>query len=64
MALIRGPEDWDPDLEQFLVRYMLRFRTFLEVLQECEAKKIKSGLLLDSQCLSTVMENSLENGLF
>jgi hypothetical protein len=43
---------------------MPRFRTFLEVLRDCEATKIKGGSLSESQRLSTVMEKSLETGLF
>jgi aminoglycoside phosphotransferase (APT) family kinase protein len=62
--LLERPEDWEPDLDQFLVRFMPRFRTFLAVLQDCEARKIKDGSLLHSQRLSIVMENSLETGLF
>ncbi|EAW06853.1 phosphotransferase family protein [Aspergillus clavatus NRRL 1] len=62
--LLERPEDWEPDLDQFLARFMPRFRTFLEVLQECEASKIKDGSLSQSQRLSTAMENSMETGLF
>lgn len=62
--LLERPEDWEPDLDQFLVRFMPRFHTFLEVLQDCEARKIKDGSLLQSQRLSTAMEKSLETGLF
>ncbi|KAJ5268768.1 hypothetical protein N7505_004526 [Penicillium chrysogenum] len=62
--LLERPEDWEPDLDQFMVRFMPRFHTFLEALQDCEARKIKDGSLLQSQRLSTAMENSLETGLF
>lgn len=62
--LLERPEDWECDLDQFLVRFMPRFRIFLEVLQDCEAGKIKGGSLSQSQRLSTAMENSLETGLF
>ncbi|KAJ5561879.1 phosphotransferase enzyme family protein [Penicillium sp. DV-2018c] len=62
--LLERPEDWDGDLDQFLVRFMPRFRIFLEVLQDCEARKIKGGSLSQSQRLSIAMENSLETGLF
>ncbi|RHZ53653.1 phosphotransferase family protein [Aspergillus thermomutatus] len=62
--LLERPEDWEPDLDQFLLRYMPRFRTFLEVLQDCETRKIKDGSLLESQRLSIAMKNSLETGLF
>jgi aminoglycoside phosphotransferase (APT) family kinase protein len=62
--LLERPEDWEFDLDQFLVCFMPRFRTFLEVLQDCEATKIKGGSLSESQRLSTVMAKSLETGLF
>lgn len=62
--LLERPEDWEPDLNRFLVRYMPRLRVFLEALRECESRKICEGSLLDSQCLSDAMENSMENGLF
>ena len=38
--------------------------TFLEVLRDCEAGKIKAGSLSQTQRLSTVMEKSVESGLF
>lgn len=62
--LLERPEDWEPDLDQFLERFMPRFRIFLEVLRDCEARKIKGGSLSQSQRLSIAMENSLETGLF
>ncbi|KAJ5576732.1 kinase-like protein [Penicillium sp. DV-2018c] len=62
--LLERPEDWEGDLDLFLVRFMPRFRIFLEVLQDCEARKIKDGSLSQSQRLSIAMENSLETGLF
>ncbi|KAH8433005.1 phosphotransferase family protein [Aspergillus melleus] len=62
--LLERPEDWELDLNQFLERYMPRLRTFLEVLRDCEARKIQDGSLLESQRLSPAMESSLENGLF
>lgn len=62
--LLERPEDWEPDLDQFLARFMPRFRTFLEVLRECEARKIADGSLSQSQRLSIAMENSLATGLF
>lgn len=62
--LLERPEDWESDLDQFLVRFMPRFRIFLEVLQDCEARKIKGGSLSQSQRLSIAMENSLETGHF
>jgi aminoglycoside phosphotransferase (APT) family kinase protein len=62
--LLESPEDWEPDLDQFLLRFMPRLRTFLEVLNGCEAKKIQDGSLSESQRLSIAMEKSLENGLF
>jgi hypothetical protein len=61
--LLERPEDWEPDLDQFLVRFMPRFRTFLDVLQDCEAKKIKCGFLSESQRLSIPMEKSFDSGL-
>jgi hypothetical protein len=43
---------------------MLRFYIFLEVLQDCETRKIKDSSLLESQRLLIAMKNSLEIGLF
>ncbi|KAJ5591701.1 phosphotransferase enzyme family protein [Penicillium hispanicum] len=62
--VLERPEDWELDLNQFLARFMPRFRTFLEVLQDCEAKKIKDGSLVQSQRLSVAMAKSLDTGLF
>ena len=62
--LLERPEDWETDLNQFLVRYMPRFYTFLEVLKDCETKKIQDGSLSQSQRLSIVMEKSFDTGLF
>lgn len=62
--LLERPEDWEPDLDQILARFLPRFRIFLEVLRDCEARKIRGGTLSESQRLSTAMENSLETGLF
>ena len=62
--LLQNPEDWESDLTEFLARYIPRFRVFLETLRECETEKVQNGSLLDSQCLSERMAQSLENGLF
>ena len=62
--LLEKPEDWEVDLDQFLVRFMPRFHTFLEALKDCETEKIKYGSLSQSQRLSIAMEKSLETGLF
>ncbi|GKZ36123.1 hypothetical protein AbraIFM66950_007030 [Aspergillus brasiliensis] len=62
--LLERPEDWEPDLDQFLTRFMPRFHTFLEVLDDCETRKIKDGSLSQHQRLSISMENSLRSGLF
>ena len=62
--LLERPEGWESDLDQFLMRFMPRFRTFLEVLQDCEARKIKCGSLSEPQGLSIRMEKSLESGQF
>ncbi|RDW79347.1 phosphotransferase family protein [Aspergillus mulundensis] len=62
--LLESPEDWDPDLNQFLIRFMPRLRTFLDVLKDCEAKKIRDGSLPESKRLSSAMEKSMETGLF
>ncbi|GIK00114.1 hypothetical protein Aspvir_004132 [Aspergillus viridinutans] len=62
--LLERPEDWEPDLNQFLVRFMPRFRTFLDALKDCETGKIKRGTLSESQRLSATMERSFETGLF
>lgn len=61
--LLESPEDWD-DLDQVLLRFKPRLRTFLEFLSDCEAEKIQDGSLSESQRLSTAMEKSLETGLF
>lgn len=62
--LLQSPEDWESDLTEFLARYIPRLHIFLQALQECEAEKLKDGTLLDSQCLSENMAQSMENGLF
>ncbi|KAI1822499.1 phosphotransferase enzyme family protein [Xylaria intraflava] len=62
--LLERPEAWEDDLDEFLARFMPRFRTFIEVLRECEAAKIADGSLLPSQRLSAAMEKSMENGMF
>ncbi|MCJ1255592.1 hypothetical protein MMC24_003409 [Lignoscripta atroalba] len=62
--LLERPEEWESDLNKFLARYTPRLRIFLESLRECEGEKIKEGTLSGSQCLSGVMEKSLDNGLF
>ncbi|KAJ5741078.1 phosphotransferase enzyme family protein [Penicillium malachiteum] len=62
--LLERPEDWELDLDKFMVRFMPRFHTFLEVLRECESKKINDGSLVQSQCISGAMERSLETGMF
>ncbi|KAJ5218169.1 Aminoglycoside phosphotransferase [Penicillium cinerascens] len=62
--LLESPEDWEPNLDQFLTRYMPKFRVFLEVLKHCETRKIQGGSLSESQRLSIAMEKSLETGLF
>ncbi|KAG8411229.1 hypothetical protein J3459_016516 [Metarhizium acridum] len=62
--LLERPEVWESPLSEFLVRYMPKFRIFLEVLQDCEARKLRDGSLSESQRLSSAMEKSLETGLF
>ncbi|KAJ5115570.1 Aminoglycoside phosphotransferase [Penicillium atrosanguineum] len=62
--LLESPEDWEPELDQFLLRFMPRLRTFLEILRKCEDKNIQDGTLSESQRLSNAMEKSLETGLF
>lgn len=62
--LLEKPEDWETDLDKFLARFKPRFHTFLDVLKECENKKIQDGFLSQSQRLSIAMEKSLETGLF
>lgn len=62
--LLERPESWEPDFNQFITRYLPRFRTFLEVLQDCETEKIKAGSLAQSGRLSIAMEQSLDTGLF
>ncbi|KAE8348270.1 kinase-like protein [Aspergillus coremiiformis] len=62
--LLQSPEDWESDLNQFLIRYFPRLRTFLEVLCNYENKLIEQQLLSESQRLSPRMEHSMETGLF
>lgn len=62
--LLDRPEEWEPDLHQFLLRYMPRFHIFLDTLRECETRKIAEGSLTDSQRLSDAMEISMKTGLF
>jgi len=62
--LLQSPEDWESDLTEFLARYTPCLHLFLEALGECEAENVKDGMLLDSQCLSGRMKQSMENGLF
>ncbi|KAB8213299.1 kinase-like domain-containing protein [Aspergillus novoparasiticus] len=62
--LLQSPEDWEGDLNQFLVRYSPRLRAFLEVLNDCEDKLIKQSLLFEPQRLSQRMAHSMETGLF
>lgn len=62
--LLERPEDWEPELDEFLVRFMPRFHTFIEVLQEREASKIENRSLTESQRLSIAMDNSIGTGLF
>lgn len=62
--LLERPEDWETDLNQFLVCYIPRLHTFLEVLKDCETKEIEDSSLSPSQRLSIAMEKSLETGLF
>ncbi|KAJ5930496.1 phosphotransferase enzyme family protein [Penicillium verhagenii] len=62
--LLERPEDWEDDLDQLLSRFTPKFDIFLEVLRDCEARKIKDGTLSESQRLSTGMGTSLETGQF
>ncbi len=63
--LLQSPEDWEPDLEEFLKQFMPRLRLFLEALRECEDEKAKAdGVLPESQRLSTRMDRSIDSGLF
>lgn len=62
--LLQSPEDWEGDLNQFLIHYFPRLRAFLEVLSHHENKLIEQHLLSESQRLSTRMEHSMETGLF
>ncbi|RLL94272.1 hypothetical protein CFD26_104219 [Aspergillus turcosus] len=62
--LLERPEDWELDLNEFLVRFMPRFRTFLDVLKDCETRRIKRGSLSEPQRLSITMEKSFETGMF
>ncbi|KAM3461579.1 hypothetical protein NHJ6243_004814 [Beauveria neobassiana] len=62
--LLEAPEDWDDDLNQFLIRYTPKFKVFIQALKECENEKIRCGSLQESGRISTVMENSVNSGLF
>jgi len=62
--LLESPDDWESDLTEFLHRYTPRLRLFLEAMEECEVEKMRNGTLLESQCLSRRMRESMENGLF
>ncbi|RHZ55786.1 hypothetical protein CDV55_104035 [Aspergillus turcosus] len=62
--LLQSPEDWEGDLNEFLIRYIPRLRAFLEVLSDYENKLIKQHLLSESQRLSPRMEHSMETELF
>lgn len=62
--LLERPEDWELDLNQFLMRFMPRFRTFLDVIKDCETRRIKCGSLSEPQRLSITMEKSFETGMF
>ncbi|ATY66910.1 kinase-like domain [Cordyceps militaris] len=62
--LLEAPECWDQDLNEFLVRYTPKFHVFIQALKECETEKIRKGALSESGRLSTIMENSVESGLF
>lgn len=62
--LFESPEDWESDLNQFLIRYKPRLQIFLKVLRGYENKQIERGTLEESQRLSGHMEESLENGMF
>ncbi|KAE8150300.1 kinase-like domain-containing protein [Aspergillus avenaceus] len=62
--LLQSPEDWEGNLNQFLVRYLPKLHAFLEVLSDHESKLIERQLLSESQRLSPRMEDSMETGLF
>ncbi|RAL02216.1 phosphotransferase family protein [Aspergillus ibericus CBS 121593] len=62
--LLQSLEDWEGDLNEFLIRYTPRLHTFLEVLSDCENKLIEQHLLSESQRLSPRMALSMETGLF
>lgn len=62
--LLEKPDDWEADLDQFLVCFMPRFHIFFEFLKDCEVEKIQDGSLSQSQQFSIAMENSFESGLF
>lgn len=57
--LLQSPEDWEGDLNQFLIRYLPRFRTFLEVLSDHETKLVEQQLLSESQRLSPRIQRVL-----
>ncbi|KAJ5782274.1 hypothetical protein N7457_004048 [Penicillium paradoxum] len=62
--LLQSPEDWEGDLNLFMIRYLPRLRAFLEVLSDHESKLIEQQLLSEPQRLSPRMEDSMETGLF
>lgn len=51
--LLQSPEDWDSDLDQFLLRYTPKLRASLEVLGDCEDKLVEKHVLSEPQRLST-----------
>lgn len=61
---MQSPENWEDDLNQFLLRYTPRLRAFLEVLGDCENKLIEKHVLSELQRLSPRMKDSMETGLF
>ena len=62
--LFEAPEDWEPDLNEFLSRFTPRLALFLSILQSIEDKQIQMQLMDESQRLSKKMAQSMENGVF
>ncbi|EAW17807.1 uncharacterized protein NFIA_077440 [Aspergillus fischeri NRRL 181] len=62
--LLERPADWEPDLDEFLVRLVPRFCSFLDVLRDCGTRMIECGSLSESQRLLISMEKLFDLGLF
>jgi hypothetical protein len=63
--LLKHPDDWhENDPRTFFEQYLPRHKFFLQILREEELDSIRQGKLLESQCLSDRMAESVSNGRF